>query len=159
MTQRALLRRLALSLAAGLCLTAPHGSFAARASATPNAPAKAVAGANPGAIHEEIVIAASPDRVYEALLDSTQFAGLTHLPASIDRTTGGAFHCFHDMIEGSNVELVPGQRIVQAWRVYDWPAGVFSIVRFVFKPEGAGTRLVLTHSGWQEGEGRAPRGA
>jgi len=109
----------------------------------------------PGPIREQVVIAASPDLVYQALLDSTQFAAATHMPAAIDTSVGGTFHCFKGMIEGRNLELVPGRRIVNAWRVYDWPAGVYSIVRFNLAAEGAGTRLVITHAGWEDGEPRA----
>jgi uncharacterized protein YndB with AHSA1/START domain len=120
-----------------------------------HAPAKPGAASRTGAIHQEIVLPVPPSRVYEALLDSTQFGAVTGMRAEIDRTTGGAFRTFNGMIEGRNVELVPDQRIVQAWRPHDWPAGVFSIVRFVLTPEGTGTRLVLTHSNFEEGEPRA----
>jgi uncharacterized protein YndB with AHSA1/START domain len=123
--------------------------------ARPKAHAATRAVARTGPIHQEVVFAVSPDRVYDALLDSTQFAEFTHMPAAIDRKTGGAFQCFGGMIEGRNIELVTNQRIVQAWRVASWPPGVFSVVRFELTPEGTGTRVVLTHSNYEEGEGRA----
>ena len=123
--------------------------------ARPKAHAATHAAARTGPIHQEVVFAVSPDRVYDALLDSTQFAEFTHMPAVIDRKTGGAFQCFGGMIEGRNIELVTNQRIVQAWRVATWPPGVFSVVRFELMPEGTGTRLVLTHSNYEEGEARA----
>src|SRR5207244_7435198 len=120
------------------------------AKAMPHAPtmahAKTHASTRTGPIHQEVVFAVPPDRVYDALLDSTQFADFTHMPAEIDRKTGGAFRCFGGMIEGRNIELVENRRIVQAWRVAAWPPGVFSVARFELAPEGAGTRLVLTHS-------------
>ncbi len=123
--------------------------------ARPKTHAVAHAVARTGPIHQEVVFAVPPDRVYDALLDSTQFAEFTHMPAVIDRKTGGAFQCFGGMIEGRNIELVTNQRIVQAWRVASWPPGVFSVVRFELTPEGTGTRLVLTHSNYEEGEPRA----
>ena len=52
----------------------------------------------------------------------------------------------------SHVELVPGARVVQAWRVKLWPEGQYSLVRFTLAPDGAGTKLVLDHSGYPEGE-------
>lgn len=58
---------------------------------------------------------------------------------------------FGGHIVGRNVELVPNQRIVQVWRVVDWPAGAYSIVRFEFKAEGASTHLVFDHTGFPEG--------
>ena len=131
----------------------------AAATTTPSKPGPAHAAthaaARSGPIREEVVIAATPDRVYDALLDSTQFAEFTRMPAQIDRKTGGAFTCFNGMIEGRNVELVQDKRIVQAWRAASWPAGVFSIVRFELAAEGDGTRLTMTHSNYEEGEPRA----
>lgn len=56
------------------------------------------------------------------------------------------------MITGRQIELVPGKRIVQAWRAGSWPDGDYSIVRFEFAPEGAGTRVVFDQSGYPEAE-------
>jgi hypothetical protein len=43
---------------------------------------------------------------------------------------GGAFTLFGGHITGRHIELVPDQRIVQAWRVVDWIPVVYSIVKF-----------------------------
>ena len=56
------------------------------------------------------------------------------------------------MIAGRNLELVPNERIVQAWRVGNWDPGVYSVAKFELKPEGSGTRLVFDHSGFPEKE-------
>ena len=48
-------------------------------------------------------------------------------PAEINREAGGAFSLFKGHIIGRNVELIPNQRIVQAWRVVTWPEGAYSI--------------------------------
>jgi activator of HSP90 ATPase len=103
------------------------------------------------AIHQEVDFAASPQRVYEALLDAKQFAAFSGRPAEINRETGGAFSLFGGHIIGRNLELVPNQRIVQAWRVVTWPEGAYSIARFELKAQGSGTRLVLDHIGFPEG--------
>jgi activator of HSP90 ATPase len=102
-------------------------------------------------IHQEIDFNASPQRVYEALLDAKQFAAFSGMPAEINREVGGAFSLFKGHIVGRNVELVPNQRIVQAWRTVDWPEGAYSIVRFEFMPQGSGTHLVFDHIGFPEG--------
>jgi uncharacterized protein YndB with AHSA1/START domain len=102
----------------------------------------------PGNIHHELDISASPERVYNALLNSIQFAEATGAPATIEREVGDAFSCFNGMITGRHVELVPGQRIVQAWRVGTWEPGVYSIVRFELTPSGSGTRLIFDHTGF-----------
>src|SRR6266576_5820899 len=77
-------------------------------------------------IHQEIDFTASPQRLYEALLDAKQFAAFSGRPAEINRDAGGAFSLFDGHIIGRNVELVPNQRIVQAWRTVDWPEGAYS---------------------------------
>jgi activator of HSP90 ATPase len=46
---------------------------------------------------------------------------------------------------------VPHERIVQAWREKDWPAGVYSIVRFELNQQGSETRLVFDHTGFPQG--------
>jgi activator of HSP90 ATPase len=102
--------------------------------------------------HLETQYKASPERIYDLLLDSKQFAALTGLPAEIDPKAGGAFSMFGGMIVGRNVELVSNQRIVQAWRPTHWDPGVYSIVKFGLKPQGAETILVLDHTGFPEGE-------
>ena len=74
------------------------------------------------------------------------------MPATIDATAGGAFSTFGGLIEGRNIELIPNQRIVQAWRPTHWDPGVYSIVRFELKPKGSETTVVLDHTGFPEGE-------
>ena len=103
-------------------------------------------------LHQEIELKAAPQRIYEILLDSKQFAAFTGRPATIDPPAGGAFSMFGEMIVGRNVELIPGQRIVQAWRPTHWDPGVYSVVKFELKPQGSGTLLILDHTGFPEGE-------
>ena len=102
------------------------------------------------AIQQEIVFKASPKRVYDALLDSKQFSEFTGAPAEINREPGGAFSCFGGVITGRNIELLPNQRIVQAWRVAMWPEGLYSIVKFELQPQGSETRLVIDHVGFPQ---------
>src|SRR5262245_58101029 len=81
-------------------------------------------------IHQEIDFTASPQQLYEALLESKQFTEFSGRAADINREVGGAFSLFKGHIVGRNLELVPNERIVQAWRVVTWPEGAYSIVRF-----------------------------
>jgi activator of HSP90 ATPase len=105
-------------------------------------------------LHQEIEIKASRKRIYEALLDSKQFAAFTGMPAEIDRAAGGAFSIFGGLVTGRNVELVADERIVQAWRPADWDAGVFTLVKFELKDWASQTKLVLDHTGFPEGNFR-----
>jgi activator of HSP90 ATPase len=103
-------------------------------------------------LHQEIQLNAAPERIFDVLLDSKQFAAFTGMASTIDPSAGGAFHTFGGLIEGRNVELVPNQRIVQAWRPTHWDPGVYSVVHFELKASSSGTMLVLDHTGFPEGE-------
>jgi activator of HSP90 ATPase len=106
------------------------------------------------AIQQEVVLKASPKRIYDALLDSKKFSEFSGgAPADISRDPGGAFSCFGGIITGRNIELIPSQRIVQAWRQGDWPEGVYSIVRFELTAQGSDAKLTLHHAGYPEGNG------
>jgi activator of HSP90 ATPase len=104
------------------------------------------------ALHQEVVFAASTQRLYQVLLTSKLFAGFTGLAARIDPKPGGAFSLFGGLVGGRNVELITNRRIVQAWRPSLWDAGLYSLVRFELKPQGTGTNLVLDHTAFPEGE-------
>jgi activator of HSP90 ATPase len=134
----------------GLALAGAAASGAvARAGAEETMAEPAGATGSPATIHQEVDVKANPARVYEVLLDAKQFSALSGgLPTDIQREVGGAFSCFGGHIVGRNVELVPNHRIVQAWRAVTWPEGVYSIARFELKPQGAGTRVILDHTGF-----------
>ena len=81
-------------------------------------------------IHQQAFFKASRNRAYDALVDSKQFNRVTQLsaamksgmspaaaPTEIGREAGGAFVLFGGYIVGRQIELVPNERIVQAWRV------------------------------------------
>jgi len=102
-------------------------------------------------IHQEVDLSASPQQVYEALLDTKQFSAFSGRPAEINRDVGGTLSLFGGHIIGRNLELVPNQRIVQAWRVVTWPEGAYSIARFDLAPQGSGTRVSFDHIGFPPG--------
>jgi len=118
------------------------------------------------AIHQEPIFKASRKCIYEALTDAKQFNNVVQLSAAmksgmppgaastqISHEAGGAFALFGGHIVGRHVELVPNERIVQAWRVATWDAGVYSIAKFELVEQGSGTRLVFDHAGFPKGDG------
>ena len=118
-------------------------------------------------IHQEVVFKASRKRVYEALTDTKQFEKVTQLgaamqsgmslgtkPTEISREVGGAFSIFRGHILGRHIELMPNERIVQAWRVADWNPGVYSIAKFELVEQGSGTKIVFDHTGFPKGQGK-----
>ena len=48
-------------------------------------------------------------------------------------------------------ELVPNERIVQAWRTTNWTPGLYSIARFELAEQGSSTKLVFDHTGFPSG--------
>jgi activator of HSP90 ATPase len=115
-------------------------------------------------IHQEPVFIASRKRVYDAFTDAKQFDKVIQLsgvmqamhlpdkPAEISREVGGAFALFGGYITGRHVELVPNERIVQAWRTGRWAPGVYSIAKFELVEQGSGTKIIFDHTGFPQGE-------
>ena len=100
------------------------------------------------AIHQEVVIPASPAKVYAALTEAKAFAAFTGgAPAEIDAHAGGAFTLFGGRVTGFNVDLDPNRRVVQVWRAGNWDAGQFSLVRFDLSAKGNGTKVVFDQAG------------
>lgn len=113
------------------------------------------------AIHQQVTLNANRHRVYEALTDAKQFSGLMAYstvpkapPAQIASDVGGTFSIFGGHIIGRHLELVPDQRIVQAWRVVDWAPGIFSIARFQLNDKGSATTIVFDHIGFPTGQAK-----
>jgi activator of HSP90 ATPase len=117
-------------------------------------------------IHQETDFKASRKRVYEALTDTKQFNQVSQLsaaaqsgmslgtaPTEISRQVGGAFSIYGGYIVGRHIELVPNERIVQAWRVTSWDPGVYSIAIFKLREQGSGTKIVFDHTGFPKGTG------
>ena len=91
---------------------------------------------------------AAPGAVYELLADSRKRTQVTGRKATISRQVGGAFSTDNGRVTGVNVDLVPGKRLVQAWRHRDFPDGIYSMAAITLAPTSrGGTELVLTHRG------------
>jgi len=84
-------------------------------------------------IRQTVEIAAKPEDVYEALMDSKKHSRFTGGKCVISRKVGGTFSVFDGYAEGENLELVKGKRIVQSWRDTDFPEGKYSKVTFSLK--------------------------
>jgi uncharacterized protein YndB with AHSA1/START domain len=103
-------------------------------------------------IHQEAVVAAPPQQVFELLTNGALFGAATGQPAEITACEGDPFSLFGGRVEGRQIELVPGELVVQAWRFgaahpSPWTPGVYSTVRFRFEAMGNETRLVIDHTG------------
>ncbi len=91
--------------------------------------------------------------LYDLLMDSKKHSKMTGAKAKISSKVGGAFSAWDGYCSGENIELVPGEKIVQTWRGSDWPEGVVSRTTYSFASVGPGkTKLTFTQSGIPEQE-------
>jgi activator of HSP90 ATPase len=118
------------------------------------------------AIHQERIFRAERSRVYEALTVERQFDRIIQLsgvmkaaapahaqhPTKLSPRAGGSFALFGGYIVGRQIELVPNELIVQAWRVQNWARGIYSIARFELSDQGQSTKLVFDHTGFPKGD-------
>ncbi len=99
-------------------------------------------------IKQKVKFRLSPNRVYQLLAEARFHTILTGQKAEISRVIGGKFSVRSGRVSGVNVDLVPGKRIVQAWRTKDFAAGIFSMAAVTLTPtKGGGTELTLIHRG------------
>ncbi len=101
-------------------------------------------------IRQTATFKVAPHEVYEALMDSRKHSEFTGDKAVISRAVGGKFSAFDGWAEGTNVELVPDRKIVQAWRGSDWPEGHYSQATFALLETAGNTKLTFTQTGVPE---------
>ena len=118
------------------------------------------------AIHQVRVFHALRQRVFAALTVESQFDKIIQLsgvmnskelkgmrtPTSLSAQVGSSFALFGGFIVGRQIELIPNELIVQAWRVLHWPAGMFSIARFALSDQDGSTKLVFNHAAFPKGQ-------
>jgi activator of HSP90 ATPase len=106
---------------------------------------------------------ASPRDVYDAWLDSDQHSAMTQAPATASTEIAGIFTAHDGYINGINLELEEGKRILQSWRTSQFEdTDPDSSIEVTFASSEAGTRITLNHwnvpddqaddyeSGWQD---------
>lgn len=108
-------------------------------------------------------IPASPEEIYQAWLDSLAHSEMTGGAAQMSEQIGAEVSAWDGYIRGRNLELVPGERIVQSWRTSEFAdEHGDSVITILLQEADEGTLLTLEHSnvpdeqrsyeetGWQE---------
>lgn len=103
--------------------------------------------ARPKTVRQAVVIAAPPDEVYGVLMNSKRHAKLIGSTARISPKVGGKFTAYDGWIQGKNLALVPGKKIVQLWRGDDWEKGAWSKLAITLSKTKTGTKLLMVHAG------------
>ena len=100
-------------------------------------------------IKQTETFAATPQKVYDLIIDEKKHAAFSGSPASMSGEVNGQFSVYDGYCTGHNLELIKGEKIVQAWHFAEdgWPDDHFSICTFLFEPEGNHTRLTFTQTG------------
>ena len=106
---------------------------------------------------------ASAAEIYQAWLDSQAHSEMTGGDARQSDQVGAAVSAWDDYITGRNLELVPGERIVQSWRTTQFTdEHEDSVIVVTLEQVEDGTLLTLVHrnvpeeqtgyerGGWQE---------
>jgi len=98
-------------------------------------------------------IPASAQDIYEAWLDSLAHTEMTGGEAIMSDEVGAEVAAWDGYITGRNLELVPGERIVQSWRTSEFSdAHEDSIITVTLEAVEGGTLLTLVHSKVPEGQ-------
>jgi uncharacterized protein YndB with AHSA1/START domain len=99
------------------------------------------------------IIPASPQEIYDAWLDSLVHSEMTRSEAIMSDEIGGEVSAWGGYITGRNLELVPGERIVQSWRTTEFAdEHEDSIITVMLEDVDGGTLLTLVHSNVPQGQ-------
>ncbi len=93
------------------------------------------------------IIPATPNDVFEALVDAEKHSAFTGAEATGDAVEGAVFTAWDGYIEGRFLKLEKGRLIVQEWSTTEWPDGQDpSLVEIRLAPCDGGTQLTMVHS-------------
>jgi activator of HSP90 ATPase len=106
-------------------------------------------------IEQSFRLAATPDELFDAFLDSRLHSTVTGAQAKMNRKAGGKFTAWNGQLIGRNLAIVPKEMIVQTWRSIHWkvsdPDSIL-ILRFSRAPQGGPMtgQIDLAHVGVPE---------
>jgi uncharacterized protein YndB with AHSA1/START domain len=95
-------------------------------------------------IRNTFFINANRDEIFNALTNSLSIELWTGYPAEMEPLPGKEFSLWEGDITGKNLEIIPGNKIVQEWYFND-PDNI-SIVTIELVDEKNGTRINLLHT-------------
>ena len=97
------------------------------------------------------VFNSTASEIYNAWLTSDGHSAITGSTAKVDGNIGGKFSAWDGYIFGTTLELMPNQRIVQAWRTTEFAEDApDSRLEVLFEQIDGGTRVTLIHTNLPE---------
>jgi len=98
-------------------------------------------------LKQKVVIPATPEDVYNAIIEGKRHSEFTGSKATSDPKVGGKFTAWDGYIFGKYIELEKGEKIVQEWATTECPEGYPpSIFELKFNKVTGGTEIEMTHS-------------
>lgn len=105
------------------------------------------------------IIPASARQIYDAWLDTLGHSEMTGSAATMSNEIGADVSAWGGYITGRNLELAPGERIVQSWRTSQFTDDhEDSIITVTLEAVSGGTLLTLTHTNVPDGQTSYERG-
>jgi uncharacterized protein YndB with AHSA1/START domain len=105
------------------------------------------------------LIPASPQEIYKAWFDSVTHSEMTGGEASMSDEIGAEVSAHDGYITGRNLELLPGERIVQSWRTTEFAdEHEDSVITVMLEDADGGALLTLVHSNLPDGQTGYERG-
>ncbi|MBX7113290.1 MAG: SRPBCC domain-containing protein [Myxococcaceae bacterium] len=100
------------------------------------------------------IIAARPNRIFEAWLSGDEHGKMIGSSATVD--ADGSFSAWDGYISGSTLVREPYRRILQAWRTTEFPPGApDSQLEVLLEDVSGGTKVTLKHTLIPDGQGRS----
>ncbi len=96
-------------------------------------------------IKQTVEFDASPEEVYDLLMDSKKHSEFTDSECMIQNNVGGSFKIYDGYIKGSNILLEKNKKIVQNWHCTDLPSRHKTTVTFELEEKNGKTILHFTH--------------
>jgi activator of HSP90 ATPase len=99
-------------------------------------------------IHLTILFPTDALDFYNCIMDARKHSSFTGDEAIIEDKEGTLFTAFGGYIQGKNIVLERGKKIVQSWRANQegWPSDLYSEVVFVIKDIDGGCQLDFYHT-------------
>jgi activator of HSP90 ATPase len=111
----------------------PGGSPAPTSSAS-NTKSNAGSVVNTTTVTDNEEFRTTAEEAYQVFVDPQRIAAFTRAPPKLfeGAKKGGKFEIFDGNVSGEYLELVPNKKIVQSWRLKQWPAGHYSTLNLEF---------------------------
>lgn len=110
-------------------------SSSSTANGSASAPTKSGAHVNTTTVTDTEEFRTSADQLYTTFTDPQRLAAFTRAPPKLfeGAHSGGKFELFDGNVSGSYTELDPPKKLVQQWRLKQWPEGHFSTLAIAFE--------------------------